>query len=485
LNTSSKAGLVLLVVLLAGVGLLVWKVTVGGHGSEGLTKLTKADMETIFKDAPPQALKRLAEDPELKKKQIEEIKQFLAVAEEARASGFANKEEIKKDLEEIRMTVTAVSYDKEKNKDKENLPPFSAITKEMVDGYMQKDGNLEKFDKLIKEQIEKAKKDGRIPETFEPQPEQIEQAKEQYAKVRISSEQAKTDMANMSEEFKRTTELQVKLQQAQYLEQMYSKDVIAPKVKATDAEIDKYLAEHPEEAKVLTEKKAKAEEILKRAMAGEDFAKLAQETTEDPGSKKDGGLYKDVTKGAMVKEFEEGALALQPGQVADKLIESKYGYHIIKLERKGVKKVADETKATSNSAAPENANNEGKEEETYDARHILISTMGASDPTNPMAQPQPLKEKIRADIEKEKEKKILDEIVAKHPIVIEDFEIKVPEMPQGQEGMPPGMQGPNGQPQMDEKQMEELQKRIKELQEQQKNAPKGKDAPKPASNTGK
>ena len=162
MNTLSKASVVLLVILLAGIGLLVWKVKVGGHG-EGLTKLTKADMETIFKDAPPMALKRLAEDPELKKKQIEEIKQFLAVAQEARTTGFADKEEIKKDLEEIRMTVMAVSYDKEMNKDKENLPPFSSITKENVDAFFQTAGNQEKFDTLIKEQIEKAKKDGRIP----------------------------------------------------------------------------------------------------------------------------------------------------------------------------------------------------------------------------------------------------------------------------------------------------------------------------------
>lgn len=466
MNSLSRATIVLLIVLLAGVGLLVWKIKVGGHGSEGLTKLTKADMETIFKDAPPMALKRLAEDPELKKKQIEEIKQFLAVAEEARTSGYANKEEVKNDLEEIRMTVMAVSYDKEKNKDKENLPPFSSITKEDVDGFMAKDGNQEKFDKLIKEQIEKAKKDGRIPENFEPQPEQLEQAKEQYAKVRISAEAAKKEWAGLSEEFKRTTELQIKLQQAQYLEQMYSKDEIAPKIKVTDEEVDKYLAEHPEEAKVLTEKKAKADELLKRALAGEDFVKLATENTEDPGSKKDGGLYKDVTKGAMVPEFEQAALALQPGQVADKVIESKYGYHIIKLEKKGTKKGAD-----------------GKDEETYDARHILISLMGTPDPNNPMAQPKPLKEQIKAKLEQEKEKKITDEILAKHPIVIEDFEIKVPDMPAGQDA--PGMPGQNGQPQLDQKQMEELQKKIREMQEQQKNAPKGKDAPKPANKDGK
>lgn len=442
MSTLSKALVVGLIVLLSGVGLLVWKVKVGGH-SDGITKLTKADMETIFKDAPPAALKRLADDPELKKKQIEDIKTFLAVAQEARTSGFADKPEVKSELEEIRTTIMAVSFDKEKNKDKENLPPFASVTKEQVDAYFQKPGNTEKFDSLVKEQIEKAKKDGRLPENFEPPAEQLEQAKEQFAKVRLTYDTAKAEWSGMSEEFKKTTELQIQLQQAQYLEQKYSAEVIAKKITATDEEINKYLAEHPEEAKVLEEKKAKANEVLAKIKAGEDFAKLASEFSEDPGSKKDGGLYKNVVKNAMVKEFEEAALKLEPGQVADTLIESKYGYHIIKLERKGMTKDAD-----------------GKESDSYDARHILFLTTSAGDPANPMAQPVPLKEKIKQTIEKEKEKKILDEIVAKHKIEIEDFEIKVPPMPPGQEGMPPGMN-------IDPKQMEELQRQLKEAQEKQ------------------
>lgn len=461
MTSSSKLAVLLAIILLAGVGLLVWKVKVGdAQGSDSLTKLTKEDMETIFKDAPPMALKRLAEDPELKKKQIEQIKEFLAIAEEARKSGFADKEENKADLEEIRMTITALNYDKEKNKDKENLPPFASVTKEEVDAFFQKDDNQAKFDKMLNEQIESAKKDGRIPENFQLQPEQLDQAKAQYAKVRIYAEEAKKNWASLSEEFKKKTELQIKLQQAQYLEQKYSTEVIAKKIAVTPEEENNYLSTHPEEAKIITEKKAKAQEILNRAKAGEDFAKLAQEFTEDPGSKKDGGLYKDVAKGSMVPEFEQAALALEPGQIADNLVESKYGYHIIKLERKGITKDKD-----------------GKEKDTYDARHILISTMsGAGDPNNPMAQPLPLKEKIKEDIEKEKRKKLIDEIVARNPIeVAENFEIKVPE---GADQQPP----PGG-PQLTPEQMEQLQKQLKEAQEKGKNAPKGKDGSKPASNT--
>lgn len=100
MNTLSKASIVLLIVLLSGIDFLFGKL-VGGHAREGLTKLTKADMETIFKDAPPMALKRLAEDPELKKKQIEEIKQFLAVAEEACESDLLIKKKSKMTLKKF------------------------------------------------------------------------------------------------------------------------------------------------------------------------------------------------------------------------------------------------------------------------------------------------------------------------------------------------------------------------------------------------
>lgn len=463
MSASSKIIALLAIILLIGGGLVFWKVKYG-H-SEGLTKLTKKDLEIIFADAPPQALQRLAADPELKKKQLDQIKEFLAVAQEARRNGFSEFEakevdKIKEDLEEIRMTIMAVSYDKEVNKDKENLPPFASITKEQVDAYFQKDGNQEKFDKLLNEQIEAAKKDGRIPENFEIQPQQLEQAKDQYAKVRIGYETAKAKWSSLSEDFKHKTDLQIKLQEAQYLEQKYSQEIIAKKVVATDEEIANYLSTHPEEAKVIEEKKAKAEELLKRAKAGEDFAKLVKENSDDPGKKEEGGLYKDITKGGMVPEFEQAALALQPGQIADTLVESNYGYHIIKLEKKGTKK-----------------DSEGKEEEIYDARHILISTMSGADPNNPMSQPLPLKDKIKNAIETEKKKKILDEILARNPIEIaKDFEIKVPPMPEGQGNNP---NAPGG---LTPEQMEQLKKQIEEAQKNQgdppKAAPKKEEKPK-------
>jgi peptidyl-prolyl cis-trans isomerase C len=79
-------------------------------------------------------------------------------------------------------------------------------------------------------------------------------------------------------------------------------------------------------------KKKLAEDVLKRARGGEDFAKLAKEYTDDPGSKETGGEY-TFPRGRMVPEFEATAFALSPGQISD-LVTTQFGYHIIKLSEK-------------------------------------------------------------------------------------------------------------------------------------------------------
>ena len=90
---------------------------------------------------------------------------------------------------------------------------------------------------------------------------------------------------------------------------------------------------------------AKLKKIKQDIQAGESFENLARIYSEDPGSAANGGLYKNISKGKMVKPFEAAALNLQEGEISDP-VESEFGYHLIQLVKKSGK--------------------------NYDARHILL-----------------------------------------------------------------------------------------------------------------
>jgi foldase protein PrsA len=75
----------------------------------------------------------------------------------------------------------------------------------------------------------------------------------------------------------------------------------------------------------------KMEGILDEARSGADFGELAKKYSEDPGSSENGGLYEKFPKGRMVKPFEDASFELPIGSISD-VVETSYGYHIIKIE---------------------------------------------------------------------------------------------------------------------------------------------------------
>ena len=79
--------------------------------------------------------------------------------------------------------------------------------------------------------------------------------------------------------------------------------------------------------------KVRIDSVYKALKAGADFAELAKKVSEDPGSARQGGLLPFVQRGQFVKEFEDVAFSLQPGQMSD-IVQTAYGFHIIKVMEK-------------------------------------------------------------------------------------------------------------------------------------------------------
>lgn len=78
--------------------------------------------------------------------------------------------------------------------------------------------------------------------------------------------------------------------------------------------------------------KARADKVLAELKAGAPFEELAKEYSNDPGSAARGGDLGSFPKGRMLRAFEDGLEALQkPGDISG-LVESDFGYHIIRLE---------------------------------------------------------------------------------------------------------------------------------------------------------
>ena len=126
-----------------------------------------------------------------------------------------------------------------------------------------------------------------------------------------------------------------------------------PPAPVTDAEVQQYYQQHLKEYQIDEQvkvrhiliavnsqdpkadaaAKAKAQGILDQLHHGGDFAKLASQYSDDPGSKSQGGELGWIKHGVTVPEFDQEAFSLQPGQISG-LVRTKFGYHIIQTEEK-------------------------------------------------------------------------------------------------------------------------------------------------------
>ena len=422
----------------------------GDPGYRAASSLSKDEMALIVKDMNPMQLRMLSENEEQRKNLANEVRRMLAIAREAEREGLAKEESVQAELRFIETAILANNYDQKSNEKNETAAqPFASVTDEQVKAFWEaKDENAgeatpesreKSFKEFIDAKLTLAKESGQMAEDAKPSDEELEMAKGIFAKTQLTYLAAKKKLASLAtlpaeeqkewKEFEKSVSLQIKLQQSQFLAQLYGQRVLSKKLEVTEAEVDRYLAENPELGD-LSKKKATAQEVLKKLNEGGDFAELAKEYSEDPGSKDNGVLYEDVPPGQMDPVFEKAALSLEPGAYTKEPVETQFGFHIIKLENK-------------------TEGEDGKPAENYSVRHILISTQ-ISDPQNPMARPMSARNFAKSKLGSEKEKKLLDEILARNPVSVPtDFEIPKPseeDIKKMLEQQRPPMQAPPPQP---------------------------------------
>lgn len=351
-------------------------------------RLTAEDMSLLIEglNFQPEIMNELATKPEERKAFAVDVRRLLAAGAEARSAGYAERPELKLQLELGRAFVIAQEYFKRQQAAgvKESA---LVVSDAEIDAFLKEPASAAQFEAFVSDYTKNGPARG--TQLNDAQRKQLGQ---QYARIMVGMR--KGIAAGLGRD--RQTQLLILHQQSRLLASAYINDP-ARHYEATEAELDAYLAKHPElDTKAL---RAKAEDILRRARAGEDFAKLADEFTEDPSGKGRGGDLGWFGRGMMVKPFEDAAFALKPGEMSG-VVESPFGFHIIKLEER-------------------RAPTQGGGAEEVHARHILVRfTGGPSDGGPPMSP----RDRARAAVEDEKRDRALDELSARHRVsVAEDY----------------------------------------------------------------
>ncbi|TWG29589.1 foldase protein PrsA [Geobacillus sp. C56-T2] len=170
-------------------------------------------------------------------------------------------------------------------------------------------------------------------------------------KYKVTDEEIDREIERIKDAYGTQYDLAVQQNGEKVIREMVKLDLLRAKaavadVKVTEKELKDYYNNYKPKIRashILVKDEKTAKEVKAKLDKGEDFAKLAKEYSQDPGSASNGGDLGWFGPGKMVKEFEEAAYKLDVGEVSDP-VKTDYGYHIIKVTDKEKKKSFAEMK---------------------------------------------------------------------------------------------------------------------------------------------
>lgn len=320
--------IIALIVVLAAAGIIS---QLASSSAPRSSNLSAADMEILIPEIVPPEAQAQYSTPEQKKELAKDLRQFLAIAQLAEREGYAKRPDVQAQIDLLTDDLLATAYMKKH--------PEYKVSEDEVKAYI--DANASQIDEYITTNLKGRRVEGA----------QLDSFKNAFAQSRITAASARKE--GLADD--KTNDLKIMFTRSQILYGSYVNDMIGKYIDEHKEEFQQVRARHilistsPQESeaaqvnpqdkkpddkkpKAMSKEEArkKAESILARVRQGEDFAKLAGEFSDD-GSKEVGGDLDYFSRGAMVPEFDKAAFSLKPGQVSD-IIETQFGYHIIKVE---------------------------------------------------------------------------------------------------------------------------------------------------------
>ena len=415
----SKKSLIftLILIIAVGGGVFVWRVQNARAKdakveSEILKSLTAEEINLVLKSGAADdnsGVAGITENAETRRAFLKGMREYLALAAEARREGLTEFANFKINFEIKKNLLLADLYKAELSREQGK---YYIVPKKETDAVWSNPANGKQFetDMNTLQAIQKAVavERGDNAAFSKLQGESLIKARENWARTKILSDRAKADAEFIA---KPEVSLRIKIVEAGILSADYLRKNWAKSIKATEREIADYLAAHPEYD--VGKKREKAETLLRRAQSGEDFSRLAGQFSEDRTTKNKGGLYENIEKDTLWAEVEAAALALEKNQIADRLIETETGFHIVKLENKQIKQ-----------------EKKGGETFKYSFRHILLQKNFEEPGSGNPEIPSPFlkaEEIAKAEIEKEKRDKFVESIIELNKIILpEDFTVGLP-----------------------------------------------------------